>query len=140
MPSNVSLRSKPSPAGVCVVPDPKETAGPSTALRSGRDDNSVWERIYLVSKQNCQPEELTCLRQVKDGMNENGDCLLGPAPQQHCHPDRSEAKWRDLLCAFTPNEGPTSELVNPAQAVCSLGPERSVVEGPAVSLEAFTTF
>ena len=74
---------------------------------------------------NCHPEQSTCLWQVKDGMNENGDCLLGPAPQQHCHPDRSEAKWRDLLCAFTPNEGPTSELANPAQAVCSSRPERT---------------
>jgi hypothetical protein len=27
-----------------------------------------------------------------------------------CHPDRSEAKWRVLLCAYPTNEGPASEL------------------------------
>jgi hypothetical protein len=26
------------------------------------------------------------------------------------------AQWRDLLCAYTPNKRPTSELANPAQA------------------------
>ena len=36
-------------------------------------------------------------------------------------PLSSRATPRDLLCAYTPNEGPTNELANPAQAVCSLG-------------------
>ncbi len=37
--------------------------------------------------------------------------------KQICHPDRSVAKWRDLLCAFPSNQGPTSELANPAPAI-----------------------
>ena len=44
----------------------KETAGPSTALRSGRDDNSVagkWAQKrsnewLLMVRQNCHPERL----------------------------------------------------------------------------------
>src|ERR1700677_5401372 len=51
----------------------RETAGPSTALRSGRDDNSFtqlaaalrWGRKSLIA-------------------------------QMNCHPDRSAAQWRDL--------------------------------------------
>jgi hypothetical protein len=42
----------------------KETAGPSTPLRSGRDDNFVVEPTLVIP--------------------------------MNCHPDRSEAEWRDL--------------------------------------------
>ncbi len=31
------------------------------------------------------------------------------------------AKWRDLLCAFPPNQGPTSELANSARAILFIG-------------------
>jgi hypothetical protein len=55
----------------------RETAGPSTALRSGRDDNSVGS--------------LTAIRLIAFG-----DISL----QQNCHPDRSEAQWRDLRFLF----------------------------------------
>jgi hypothetical protein len=41
-----------------------------------------------------------------------------------CHPacpglpwDRSVAKPRDLLCAYTPSKGPTSELANPPHPI-----------------------
>jgi hypothetical protein len=47
----------------------KATAGPSTALRSGRDDN-----FYRGGKDFSQK-------------------LF--RPQQNCHPDRSVAQWRD---------------------------------------------
>jgi hypothetical protein len=47
----------------------KGTAGPSTALRSGRDDNSVAGQVLS---------------------------RLSFAAQQNCHPDRSVAQWRDL--------------------------------------------
>jgi len=30
-----------------------------------------------------------------------------------CHPDRSVAEWRDLLCAFLPNKGPVSSQLLP---------------------------
>jgi hypothetical protein len=39
-------------------------------------------------------------------------CSFYLAPKQICHPDRSAAQWRDLLCAFPPNKGPTSEIAN----------------------------
>ena len=48
----------------------ERTAGPSTALRSGRDDNSIAGVKYFTLK------------------------LL--RTQHNCHPDRSEAQWRDL--------------------------------------------
>jgi len=51
-----------------------ETAGPSTSLRSGRDDNSVAESTTAPSH---------LFRSL-----------------QNCHPDRSVAKWRDLQCAL----------------------------------------
>jgi hypothetical protein len=55
----------------------RDTAGPSTALRSGRDDNSVaWKRAQKWSD----------------------EWLL--IVQQNCHPDRSAAQWRDLLSLF----------------------------------------
>jgi hypothetical protein len=59
-----------------------ETAGPSTALRSGRDDNSngwKWPK-------KCLDEWL----------------LMIP---QNCHPDRSAAQWRDLLFRFRFSQG-----------------------------------
>ena len=46
------------------------TAGPSTSLRFGRDDNSVGELALSA--------EIFDLKRI-------------------CHPDRSAAKWRDLL-------------------------------------------
>ncbi len=50
-----------------------KTAGPSTALRSGRDDNSVRPLAALLL------------------------AVLGAISlQQNCHPDRSAAQWRDL--------------------------------------------
>jgi hypothetical protein len=54
-----------------------ETAGPSTALRSGRDDNSVGP--------------LTAIRLTAFG---------AISVQQNCHPDRSAAQWRDLRFLF----------------------------------------
>ena len=48
----------------------ERTAGPSTALRSGRDDNSIAGVKYFT------------LKLVRT--------------QHNCHPDRSEAQWRDL--------------------------------------------
>jgi hypothetical protein len=33
-----------------------EAADPSTTLRSGRDDNSVWTPAFLTPKQNCHPD------------------------------------------------------------------------------------
>jgi len=55
----------------------RETAGPSTALRSGRDDNSV-------AGLGCVPVHVLRV-------------------SQNCHPDRSEAQRRDLL--FLPRPG-----------------------------------
>ena len=51
--------------------DGGETAGPSTTLRSGRDDNSVAAGTDAMEKlqQNCHLEQVPCLRQVKDGTN-----------------------------------------------------------------------
>jgi hypothetical protein len=47
-----------------------KNAGPSTALRSGRDDDSIAE------------EKCFSLKLLR--------------PPKNCHPDRSEAQWRDL--------------------------------------------
>jgi hypothetical protein len=48
----------------------EKTAGPSTPLRSGRDDNFVAQ-----SALSCEVINL----------------------KKNCHPDRSAAEWRDLL-------------------------------------------
>jgi hypothetical protein len=36
-----------------------------------------------------------------------------------------EAKWKDLLCAYPPNERPASELANLPQQVVHWEPERT---------------
>ena len=46
-----------------------------------------------------------------------------------CHPDRSEAKWRDLLFSFNPLTGRSMEAL---PSPLSSRPERSAVEGSAV--------
>ena len=50
----------------------------------------------------------TDLPAASQGWNERGERLLfkllSPSPKQTCHPDRSEAQWRDLLCAFAQTE------------------------------------
>jgi hypothetical protein len=55
----------------------RETAGPSTPLRSGRDDNSVAR---------------------KWSQKRSDEWML--IVQQNCHPDRSAAEWRDLRFLF----------------------------------------
>jgi len=63
----------------CSVPKAaRDTAGPSTPLRSGRDDNSVAAGIDSTEQ--------------------------SFTSQQNCHPDRSAAQWRDLLHLF-PDHG-----------------------------------
>jgi hypothetical protein len=60
------------------------TTGPSTSLRSGRDDNSVETAIDATEQK--------------------------WTPQQNCHPDRSVAKWRELRffpsSTHTPSSAP----------------------------------
>ena len=68
------------------------TADPSTTLRSGRDDKG---------------REVTHLG-VVSGKRSGGTCCFSPShsqlhlksPLSPCHPDRSEAQWRDLQCAL----------------------------------------
>ncbi len=63
----------------------------------------------------CHPEQLTCLGQLEGEMNiarvDYGECAC---LQMNCHPDRSEAEWRDLR--FPP---PASNLTG--RPSCSLG-------------------
>src|SRR6202020_2055192 len=47
-----------------------------------------------------------------------------------CHPDRSVAKWRDLLCA--PRTPRISRIKTRPQTYVSSRPERNEVEGPAL--------
>ena len=69
-----------------------ETAGPSTSLRYGRDDNSVETGIDATEQ--------------------------SWTPQQNCHPDRSVAKWRDLR--FSPSRKPCN-LSHPSSLVIPTG-------------------
>ena len=103
----------------------RDTAGPSTTLRSGRDDNSAGP--------------LTLIRLIAFG---------AISLQQNCHPDRSVAQWRDLLFLFCPSDltapikvttldcfwgiSPATEC-HPALSRPAVEPEPSVMEGPAVS-------
>jgi hypothetical protein len=69
-----------------------ETAGPSTSLRYGRDDNSVAGSTTVPSH---------LFRSL-----------------QNCHPDRSVAKWRDLR--FSPSRKPCT-LSHPSSLVIPTG-------------------
>jgi hypothetical protein len=69
-----------------------ETAGPSTSLRYGRDDNSVAGSTTVPSH---------LFRSL-----------------QSCHPDRSVAKWRDLR--FSPSRKPCN-LSHPSSLVIPTG-------------------
>ena len=69
----------------------KRPAGPSTSLRSGRDDNFCGKRKILYT---------------------NGNC----------HPDRSEAEWRDLLVFCSPADSEaqiTGDFCGTAEAMPS---------------------
>jgi hypothetical protein len=69
-----------------------ETAGPSTALRSGRDDNSV---------AGADTVPLHLFR-----------------PLQNCRPDRGEVQWRDLLFLLQPGVFPGHPEVSVAGLRC----------------------
>jgi hypothetical protein len=56
--------------------------------------------------------------------------LHTPAPKQNCHPDRSVAKWRDLLFPSATNQPSLREPISPL----SSRPKRSGAEGSAVPL------
>ena len=46
------------------------------------------------------------------------------------------AKWRDLLCAFTSNQGPTSELANPATPFVHWERSRGICSAPFLQTKA----
>jgi hypothetical protein len=99
------------------------TAGPSTSLRSGRDDNFVEAETdatkhLLPLQQNCHPDR--SVAKWRDLLSCPSHSQL--LPETHlspCHPDRSEAKWRDLQCALPTHNSylsHTSPLVIPTEA------------------------
>jgi hypothetical protein len=71
----------------------KETADPSTALRSGRDDK-------VESRASREKGRLGCTHP-----NTN---FIGKSDPPFCHPDRSAAEWRDLQF-----NGPLMEMFSP---------------------------
>jgi hypothetical protein len=78
-----------------------ETAGPSTTLRSGRDDNSVVAGIDATEQCPTPATELSSRPKWRDLLFLPFHLQLQlESPLSPCHPDRSEAQWRDLQCAL----------------------------------------
>jgi hypothetical protein len=98
-----------------------ETAGPSTTLRSGRDDNSVVAGIDATEQCPTPATELSSRPKWRDLLFLPFHLQLQlESPLSPCHPDRSEAQWRDLQCALRlsqilPGKGPgaTNSQSNP---------------------------
>src|SRR5277367_4013895 len=86
----------------------EKTAGPSTALRSGRDDNFL-RRGSLFRSGGCR-EEIFDLKRI-------------------FHPDRSAAYWRDLLFLQDSNASIYGRRFFPGKVAADDGLEYKVVCG-----------
>jgi hypothetical protein len=134
----------------------RATAGPSTSLRSGRDDNSVGllKLIPLAAFWAFSPQKKMSSREpvtfsIFSCFLRSYNRMLSP-PQSR-HPERSAARiYRITDGLWRAVEGPRRCLLadalpsfpatnyRPNQQSHKLRPERSEVEGPAVSLSVLT--
>jgi hypothetical protein len=122
----------------------RETAGPSTTLRFGRDDNFVaWKRLQPRLLHGKGSNRVCCMEKAPTAFvawkGSNRVCCMEKVPTafvawKRLQPRLLHGKGSNRVCCMEKAPTAVRRMAVNGPTELSSRPERSVVEGPAVSL------